>query len=83
MTSNVRLAMQCAVDRQEVLDTAALGEGTVVGPITSPAYLSDPSARPCPERDVEKAKQYLADAGYADGDHHRDHRRRRASTPPR
>jgi peptide/nickel transport system substrate-binding protein len=64
---NVRLAMQCAVDRQEVLDTAALGEGAVVGPITSPAYLSDPSARPCPEKDVERAKQYLADAGYPDG----------------
>ena len=45
---NVRLAMQCAIDRQEVVDTAALGEGTVIGPITSPAYLSDPSARPCP-----------------------------------
>jgi peptide/nickel transport system substrate-binding protein len=64
---NVRLAMQCAVDRQEVLDTAALGEGAVIGPITSPAYLSDPSARPCPEKDVEQARQYLADAGYPDG----------------
>src|SRR5690606_36037518 len=32
---NVRLAMQCAIDRQEVLDTAALGEGEVTGPITS------------------------------------------------
>jgi len=64
---NVRLAMQCAVDRQEVLDTAALGEGAVVGPITSPAFMSDPSARPCPERDLEKAKQLLTDAGYPDG----------------
>ena len=64
---NVRLAIQCAVDRQEVLDTAALGEGEVVGPITSPAYLSDPSARPCPERDLEQAQQLLADAGYGDG----------------
>ena len=64
---NVRLAMQCAIDRQEVVDTAALGEGTVIGPITSPAYLSDPSARPCPERDVERAKELLAEAGYEDG----------------
>ena len=60
---NVRLAMQCAVDRQVVLDTAAFGEGAVVGPITSPAYLSDPAARPCPERDVDRARQLLADAG--------------------
>jgi peptide/nickel transport system substrate-binding protein len=64
---NVRLAIQCAVDRQEVLDTAALGEGEVTGPITSPAYKSDPQARPCPERDLKKAAAYLAKAGKADG----------------
>jgi peptide/nickel transport system substrate-binding protein len=63
----VRLAIQCAVDRQQVLDTAALGEGTVVGPITSPAYLSDPADRPCPTRDLDKAKSYLAQAGFANG----------------
>lgn len=64
---NVRLAIACAIDRQEVLDTAALGEGEVVGPITSPAYRSDPDARPCPTRDVERARQYLADSGHPDG----------------
>ncbi|NNG21000.1 ABC transporter substrate-binding protein [Naumannella sp. ID2617S] len=60
---NVRLAMQCAIDRQQVLDTAALGEGEITGPITSPAYKSDPKARPCPTRDVAKAKEYLSKAG--------------------
>jgi peptide/nickel transport system substrate-binding protein len=64
---DVRLAIQCAIDRQVVLDTAALGEGEVTGPITSPAYKSDPAARPCPTRDVEAAKQHLAAAGFADG----------------
>jgi peptide/nickel transport system substrate-binding protein len=64
---NVRLAIQCAIDRQVVLDTAALGQGEVTGPITSPAYKSDPSARPCPTRDLDKAKSYLAAAGHADG----------------
>lgn len=64
---NVRLAIACAIDRQEVLDTAAMGAGEVTGPITAPAFRSDPSARPCPERDVEKAKQHLADAGHPDG----------------
>lgn len=64
---NLRLAVQCAVDRQEVLDSAALGEGEVTGPITSPAYRSDADERPCPERDVDAAKQYLADAGMPDG----------------
>ncbi|WP_372594222.1 ABC transporter substrate-binding protein [Actinotalea sp.] len=64
---NVRLAMQCAIDRQQVLDTAALGEGEVTGPITSPAYKSDPDARPCPTRDLDKAAEYLAKAGKSDG----------------
>jgi peptide/nickel transport system substrate-binding protein len=64
---DVRLALQCAIDRQQVLDTAALGEGEVTGPITSPAYRSDPAARPCPRRDVEAAKRHLAAAGHAGG----------------
>jgi peptide/nickel transport system substrate-binding protein len=64
---NVRLAIQCAIDRQQVLDTAALGEGEVTGPITSPAYKSDPKARPCPTRDLAKAKEYLAKAGKSSG----------------
>lgn len=64
---NVRLAIACAIDRQEVLDTAAFGAGEIIGPITSPAFRSDPKARPCPEGDAAAAKQYLADAGYADG----------------
>ena len=57
---NLRLAIQCGIDRKQVLDTAAGGEGEVTGPITSPAYKSDPNARPCPTRDVAKAKEYLA-----------------------
>lgn len=64
---NVRLAISCAIDREGVLESAAMGEGEVIGPITSPSFKSDPADRPCPERDVEQAKQYLADAGYEDG----------------
>lgn len=64
---DVRLAIQCAIDRQQVLDTAALGEGEVIGPITSPAYRSDPAARPCPQRDVDAAKRHLAAAGHGGG----------------
>ncbi|MDO5287774.1 MAG: ABC transporter substrate-binding protein [Actinomycetia bacterium] len=60
---NVRLAIQCGIDRQQVLDTAALGEGEVTGPNTSPLFKSDPQARPCPTRDVARAKEYLAQAG--------------------
>lgn len=64
---NLRLAMACAIDRQEILDSAAMGAGEVTGPITSPAYLSDPEARPCPEPDLDRAEEYLAEAGYEDG----------------
>mgnify|MGYP001005615814 FL=1 len=64
---NVRLAMQCAIDRQQVLDTAAAGEGEITGPITSPAFRSDPNARPCPTRDLTKAAEYLTKAGKSDG----------------
>jgi peptide/nickel transport system substrate-binding protein len=63
----VRQAISCAIDRQEVLDTASLGEGKVTGPLTIPAYASDPSKLFCYSRDIEKAKKLLADAGYPDG----------------
>jgi peptide/nickel transport system substrate-binding protein len=60
---NVRLAIACAIDRQEVLDTAALGEGEITGPITSPAFRSDPDAGPCAKPDAGKAEDYLQAAG--------------------
>lgn len=64
----VRQAIACAVDRQGVIDSAALGEGEDVGPVTIPAYDEyDMSGRPCDERDVDKARQLLAEAGHADG----------------
>ncbi|WP_326826320.1 ABC transporter substrate-binding protein [Streptosporangium sp. NBC_01756] len=64
---NVRLAIQCAIDRKQVLDTAALSEGEVTGPITSPAFKSDPQQRPCPTRDLAKAAEYLGKAGKPNG----------------
>lgn len=64
---NVRLAIQCAISRQEVVKTAQSGEGTVIGPITSPAYRSDINDRPCPNADIAKAKKYLDAAGFANG----------------
>ena len=64
---NVRLAIQCAISRSEVVKTAQSGEGTVIGPITSPAYFSNPNDRPCPNADIAKAKQLLTTAGYPNG----------------
>ncbi|MGW9118400.1 ABC transporter substrate-binding protein [Streptomyces sp. NPDC055663] len=61
--TDVRLAVQCAIDREQVVKTAALGQGEVVGPITSPAYASSPDARPCPDPDLAAAKKHLSAAG--------------------
>ncbi|HZE41967.1 MAG TPA: ABC transporter substrate-binding protein [Stackebrandtia sp.] len=60
---NTRLAIQCAVDREDVLDTAGFGQGEVTGPVTAPHYLSDPDDRPCPKRDLAKSARYLHKAG--------------------
>lgn len=59
----VRQAMSCAVDRQDVLDTALVGEGKVTGPLTMPVYASDPATLFCYEQDLEKAKALMAESG--------------------
>lgn len=63
----VRQAISCAVDRQSIIDAALAGEGAVTGPLTMPAFAQDPSTLFCYEQDVEKAKQLMIDAGFADG----------------
>lgn len=63
----VRQAMSCAIDRQEVLDTASLGEGTVTGPLTIPAYHVDNSEFFCYEKDLDMARDLLSQAGMSDG----------------
>jgi peptide/nickel transport system substrate-binding protein len=64
----VRQAIKLATDRQAILDTVALGMGTIghdtpIGPSYGDFYLNAPDM----ERDVEKAKALLAEAGYPDG----------------
>jgi peptide/nickel transport system substrate-binding protein len=63
----VRTAMKLVVDREAFVKTALLGIGVPgndapVTPLASDAYRSDVIPR-----DIEKAKQLLADAGYPDG----------------
>lgn len=59
----VRQAIACAVDRQEILDTIALGEGQVTGPLTLPFYRASPDDLFCYKKDADKVKQLLTDAG--------------------
>ncbi|MDI3339952.1 MAG: ABC transporter substrate-binding protein [Sphaerobacter sp.] len=65
----VRQALSYAIDRKQFLDTAAFGEGEIAGPIP-PAdrnWALPTSEYATYKQDVEKAKQLLAEAGYANG----------------
>jgi len=62
----VRLAISCAIDRQQVLDTASLGEGEVTAPATPLNYRAPLDELTCYTKDVERAQQLLADAGVSD-----------------
>jgi peptide/nickel transport system substrate-binding protein len=59
----VRQAISCAVNRQEVIDTALAGEGKVTGPLTMPAFAEDPSTLFCYKQDLDKAKALMKEAG--------------------
>jgi peptide/nickel transport system substrate-binding protein len=59
----VRQAMSCAIDRQEVLDTASLGEGTVTGPLTIPAYQVPLEDYFCYSKDLARAQELMAASG--------------------
>lgn len=63
----VRQAMSCAINRQEIVDSALLGEGKVTGPMTVPAFAEDPDTLFCYKQDVAKAKQLMEEAGMAEG----------------
>jgi peptide/nickel transport system substrate-binding protein len=63
----VRQAISCAVNRQEIIDTALVGEGKVTGPLTMPAYADDPSTLFCYKQDVDKAKALMKEAGQEAG----------------
>lgn len=63
----VRQAMSCAINRQEIVDVAALGEGRVTGPLTMANFALPTDDLFCYEQDVERAKELMAAAGMEDG----------------
>jgi peptide/nickel transport system substrate-binding protein len=63
----VRQAISCAIDRQEVIDTAALGEGEVTGPLTPPAFQVPTEDLFCYTKDLDRARELMAAAGMEDG----------------
>lgn len=63
----VRQAISCAVNRQEVVDSAALGEGTVTGPLTMASFALPVEELFCYEQDLDRARELMEQAGFADG----------------
>ncbi|MEJ7761205.1 MAG: ABC transporter substrate-binding protein [Thermomicrobiales bacterium] len=65
----VRQAISLAVDRQAIVDTAFFGNGSVTGPIvpTLGEWASPVDQLPLYGRDLDRARQLLAEAGFPDG----------------
>jgi peptide/nickel transport system substrate-binding protein len=64
----VREAISCAINRQQLIDTASNGDGTATGPITSPDYsYSSTAGLPCTPGDTAAARALLRQAGYPHG----------------
>lgn len=63
----VRQAINLALDLPSIVDAVYQGTGSVGrGPLTESVWGFDKSLK-APEQNIEKAKQLLAEAGYADG----------------
>ncbi len=66
----VRQAISLVIDRQEVIDKVMEGEAALTGPVV-PGYgdwpLSESELQELYRVDVERARQLMADAGFADG----------------
>jgi peptide/nickel transport system substrate-binding protein len=63
----VREALKLVVDRDTMVNTVLLGFGEVANDNPVPLGSPDAFTGIAPVRDIEKAKQLLAEAGYADG----------------
>jgi peptide/nickel transport system substrate-binding protein len=67
--ARVRQALSYAIDRNEFLQGAALGYGQVTGyiPASDKTWSIPVSDLPTYQTNIDKAKELLAEAGYADG----------------
>jgi peptide/nickel transport system substrate-binding protein len=65
--TDARLAIQCALNRTDILANAALGEGRIVGPVPLGPYAPSPTAGACGTQNLPQARQYLAAAGMSKG----------------
>jgi peptide/nickel transport system substrate-binding protein len=65
--ANNRLAVECAISRQNVVHAALLGQGLSIGPVPLGQYASKPISQICPTQNLAQAKKYLSAAGNASG----------------
>jgi peptide/nickel transport system substrate-binding protein len=60
---NNRRALECAINRYQIVDDAVFGQGQVVGPVPIGPFASKPISAICPTTNVAAAKKYLKAAG--------------------
>jgi len=60
---NNRRALECAINRYQIVDDAVFGQGQVVGPVPIGPFASKPVSAICPVTNVAAAKKYLKAAG--------------------
>lgn len=65
--TDARLAVQCALNRTDILANAALGEGEVVGPVPLGPSAPSPTVGICGTQNLAQAKHYLSLAGMSSG----------------
>src|ERR1700722_2183893 len=65
--ADARLAIQCALNRNDILANAALGQGQVVGPVPLGPYAPSPTAGTCGTQNLAQAAHYLTAAGMSKG----------------
>lgn len=64
---NVRRAVACATNRNQILNDAVFGKGKIVGPIPLGPYATTPVSSICPTQNLKLAKKYLKAAGKPHG----------------
>jgi len=64
---NNRRALECAINRKQIVADSVFGQGQVVGPVPMGPFASKPVSAVCPNTNVAAAKSYLKAAGDPSG----------------